>query len=101
MLYAIHVPLREQKGGQMANRVREPYMELKGWLTEHNIRQSEIAEVLGTTGNVVNKKINGTGSDFTLLQARKLVKHFGMPGYIFFTVHDPLKEQNDSELKLV
>ncbi|MFT8329612.1 MAG: helix-turn-helix transcriptional regulator [Oenococcus oeni] len=83
----------------MANRVREPYLELKGWLAEHNVRQSELAEVLDTTSNYVNKKINGTGSDFTLLEARKLVKHFGMPGSIFFTIHVPIREQNNPDLQ--
>ena len=83
MLYAIHVPLGECKGDQMANRVREPYLELKGWMAEHDVKQVDVAKVLDTTGNYVNKKINGTGSDFTLYEARKLVKHFGMPGSFF------------------
>ncbi|EJO04131.1 helix-turn-helix domain-containing protein [Oenococcus oeni] len=79
----------------MTNRVREPYLELKGWLVEHNVKQSEVAKVLNTSSNYINKKINGTGSDFTLLEARKLVKHFGMPGSIFFTVLVPIREQNN------
>ncbi|WP_260769254.1 hypothetical protein [Oenococcus oeni] len=52
-------------------------------MAEHGVKQVDVAQVLDTTGNYVNKKINGTGSDFTLYEARRLVRHFGMPGSIF------------------
>lgn len=72
---------------------REPYFKLKGWMVEHSISQQDIANVLNTTPNNVNKKINGTGSDFRLNEARKLVSKFHMPMSLFFDVKVPLREQ--------
>lgn len=71
---------------------REPYFKLKGWMVEHSISQQDIADVLDTTANNVNKKINGTGSDFRLNEARKLVAKFHMPMSLFFDVKVPIKE---------
>jgi hypothetical protein len=42
----------------------------------------------------VNKKINGTGPDFKLSEARILSEQLGVPLSLFFTVKVPLKEQN-------
>mgnify|MGYP005791346871 FL=1 len=71
---------------------REPYFKLKGWMVEHSISQQDIADVLDTTANNVNKKINGTGPDFRLNEARKLVAKFHMPMSLFFDVKVPIKE---------
>lgn len=75
-------------------REREPYWELKGWMKSHDVTQSEIAEVLNTKANYVNKKINGTGPDFKLSEARLLSERLGVPLSLFFAVKVPLKEQN-------
>ena len=52
------------------------YRQLKGWLVSNNISQKRVGEIIGTTANVVNKKINGTGSDFKLSEARALHNKF-------------------------
>lgn len=72
---------------------RKPYLELKGWMASHNISQVEMAKVLGTTPNYVNKKINGTGPDFKLSEARRLAATLKIPIDIFFAVKVPIKEQ--------
>lgn len=69
------------------------YRNLKGWLVARNISQSEVAELLGTTPNYVNKKLNGTGPDFRLSEARKLHSNFGAPMAYFFEVNVPIKER--------
>ena len=72
---------------------RKPYLELKGWMASHNISQVEMAKVLGTTPSYVNKKINGTGPDFKLSEARKLAAKLKIPIDIFFAVKVTIKEQ--------
>lgn len=76
---------------------REPYFKLKGWMVEHSITQQDIASVLRTTSNNVNKKINGTGSDFRLNEARQLVNKFHMPMSLFFDVKVPVKEHKNKD----
>lgn len=73
------------------------YGNLKGWLVARNISQTEVAELLGTTSNYVNKKLNGTGPDFRLSEARKLHTSFGAPMSFFFEVNVPLKEQGETQ----
>ncbi|MGL2197775.1 XRE family transcriptional regulator [Oenococcus oeni] len=82
----------------MTTRVRDPYLGLKGWMAENEVSQDDIALVLKKRPSTINKKINGTGSDFKLSEVNALVRHFGMPASIFFTIHVPLKEQNNSRL---
>ncbi|MBM6414019.1 helix-turn-helix domain-containing protein [Lacticaseibacillus paracasei] len=65
------------------------YGNLKGWLVARKISQSEVAKLLGTTPNYVNKKLNGTGPDFRMSEARKLHASFGVPMAYFFEVNVP------------
>lgn len=74
---------------------REAYNGLKGWLVANNISQTRVAKVLGTTPNYVNKKLNGTGSDFKLSEARILHSDLKVPMAYFFEIDVPLKEQKD------
>lgn len=78
---------------------RKPYLELKGWMAAHNITQVEMAKILGTTPNYVNKKINGTGPDFKLSEARKLATNLKIPIDIFFAVKVPIKEREGGAIK--
>ncbi|MCI2152429.1 XRE family transcriptional regulator [Leuconostoc mesenteroides] len=80
----------------MAERIRKPYSELKGWLATNSISQKELAKSLDTTSNYINKKINGTGSDFKLSEVRKMSRDFGIPYRLFFTIDVPIKEQEKS-----
>ncbi|PRO75667.1 hypothetical protein C6Y11_17335 [Lactiplantibacillus pentosus] len=70
------------------------YRELKGWLVAHNISQGQVAELLGTKTNYINKKLNGTGSDFRLSEARKMHDELGVPMVYFFEIVVPLKERS-------
>jgi transcriptional regulator with XRE-family HTH domain len=71
---------------------REPYLGLKGWLSEHGVSQIELAKVLGTTSNYINKKINGTGPDFKLSEVRIINSQLGVPVELFFEIKVPIKE---------
>lgn len=68
------------------------YSRLKGWLVENSISQADVAKKLGTTSNMVNKKLNGTGSDFRLSEARLLHEQLNVPMAYFFEVNVPKKE---------
>ena len=74
---------------------RPAYSGLKGWMVANKISQGKVAKILGTTANVVNKKLNGTGSDFRLSEARKLHSELGTPIAYFFEINAPLKEQKE------
>lgn len=71
---------------------RTVYSGLKGWLVANEIPQKSVAKVLGTTPNVVNKKLNGTGSDFRLSEARLLHRELKVPMSYFFEIQVPIKE---------
>lgn len=73
---------------------REPYQGLKGWLVANSISQQRVADLLNTTPNYVNKKLNGTGSDFKLSEARKMHELLGAPMSYFFELKVPEWEQN-------
>lgn len=79
---------------QTANRQREPYSALKGWMVANEVSQSDFAKTLGTTRNYISKKINGLGPDFSLNQARILAKSYGFPIAYFFTIDVPIKERS-------
>ncbi|MFS8161485.1 helix-turn-helix transcriptional regulator [Lacticaseibacillus rhamnosus] len=72
---------------------RPAYSGLKGWLVANQISQAQVARVLGTTPNYINKKLNGTGADFRMSEARKLHSVFGTPMVYFFEISVPIKER--------
>jgi len=74
---------------------RPKYLGLKGWLVSNNITQEKVAKRLNTTPNYFNKKINGTGSDFKLSEARIMHEDFGVPMFYFFEIPVPLKEHKE------
>lgn len=55
----------------------------KGYCAEHNIKQSEVAEVLKISLANVNKKLNGK-EPFTLQQVQKLCKHYNISADKYF-----------------
>lgn len=75
-----------------ANRRREPYTRIKVFLYENNIQQHEAGSVIGKTGSAINQKLNGTGGDFSLSEARVLCEKLGIPKEFFFEVSVPKKE---------
>ncbi len=64
-------------------RKRAPYNELKGWMVANGISQHDFALSLGTTDNYINKKLNGTGPDFKLSEARFLSIKYKFPVVLF------------------
>lgn len=64
-------------------RKREPYTEFALFLKENNIPQSDIAELLEKSVSAVNQNINGTGGDFTVSEAVKICKKYGVEMSIF------------------
>lgn len=57
-------------------------LKVKGWLTEHNIKQTEIAELLKLDVSTVNLKVNGK-SDWTVQQVKAMCEKYGMEPQIF------------------
>ena len=55
-----------------------------------------MGEIIGTTANVVNKKLNGTGSDFKLSEVRTLHNKLKVPTDCFFEIEVPLSEQKET-----
>lgn len=58
-------------------------LKFKAWLVENNIKQAEIASVLGISRELTNAKINGR-EDFTLAQVKTLCEHYKLSADIFF-----------------
>lgn len=69
----------KSKGGGKMPKV----LKFKGWLVENNIKQAEIASVLGISRELTNAKINGR-EDFTLAQVKTLCEHYKLSADIFF-----------------
>lgn len=56
----------------------------------------KVGETIGTTANMVNKKINGTGSDFKLSEARTLHNKLKVPMAYFFEIDVPLSGHKET-----
>lgn len=76
-------------------RRRQPYSKIKVYLYQNNISQVEVGAVIGKTSSAINQKLNGTGGDFSLSEARILCEKFGIPKEFFFELDVPFKEQNE------
>lgn len=58
------------------------YLDFKGWLVSHNIRQKELAEVLGMTVQAVSKKLTGK-AEFSVKQIKAICEHYHISADIF------------------
>lgn len=58
-------------------------MKFKAWLVENKIKQTEVAELLGITRELLNAKINGH-KDFTLAQVKRLCEYYKISADDFF-----------------
>lgn len=58
-------------------------LKFKGYLAEHNIKQREVAEILGIKVQNLNRKLNGW-EPFTLAQVKTLCKHYGISADEYF-----------------
>lgn len=54
----------------------------KAWLVQHRITQMEIANLLGISLTMANKKVNGR-SEFTLPQVRTICEKYNLSADIF------------------
>jgi len=59
-------------------------LKFKGWLVEHGIKQSEIADLLGIDIGNVNEKINGK-QNFTFPQIKAICEKYGLSADIFLS----------------
>lgn len=74
-------------------RNHQPYFRFKAFLVEHNIQQSEIANLLGKSVSAVNQNINGTGGNFSIPEIVTICKRYSISGdYYFFGFDVPIKE---------
>lgn len=60
----------------------EQILSFKGWMVENNIKQAEIAELLGISLQSVNLKVNGK-QDFSLPQISAICEKYGISADIF------------------
>ena len=81
MMYYIVVPNKERKGVYMNKR---PYNKLKGYLAENEIKNKDVAKLLGVTETSFSKKINRNGQDFTADQIRTLCNKYKLDANKFF-----------------
>lgn len=59
------------------------YDKFKGWLVEHHIKQSEVAELLGITESNLNLKLNGK-QDISVEQVRTLCTTYNISADKYF-----------------
>lgn len=62
--------------------MRLSYLDFKGWLVAHDIRQKELAAVLGISLQALSKKLNGK-ADFSIKQVKQICEHYHISAEIF------------------
>lgn len=58
-------------------------LKFKGYCAENNIKQTELADLLGLSVQTVNAKLNGK-RDFTLSEVKAICLHYGINANIYF-----------------
>lgn len=78
---------------------KQTYWKLKGFLAENNIKQKQVADLLGISIPAFNKRLNGTGTDFSVREARKICTTFNAGVELFFnqSVSKTLTEKKKSK----
>ena len=65
--------------------MKRGHKKVKSFLVENNIKQKEVAEVLGMSVPTFNKKLNGSmGADFHIGEARVMCLKYGIKPELFF-----------------
>ncbi|MBC1983041.1 helix-turn-helix domain-containing protein [Listeria booriae] len=62
----------------------EPYNRFKGFLVENNIKQREVAELVGLSVSQLNQKLNGTRGDFSATEIRLICKAYDISPLDYF-----------------
>jgi predicted XRE-type DNA-binding protein len=73
--------------GVMKKRVKRkhiPYTKFKAYMKEHDIKQEDLATLLGKTIPTVNQHLNGTGSDFSMGEVRTICLSYGISSDEYF-----------------
>lgn len=78
---------------ESTSRRHRPYRKIKAFLVENNISQKQLGELLEKSQSAVNQKLNGTGGDFSLQEARIMAESLGIPNAYFFEMNVPEKER--------
>lgn len=63
-----------------------PYLKLKGYLVENQIRSQDVAKLLNISDTSFSKKLNRKGQDFNAEEIRIMCKEFCLDANVFFLV---------------
>ena len=63
-----------------------PYLKLKGYLAENQIKSQDVARLLNLTDTTFSKKINRNGQDFNAEEIRIMCNEYNLDANIFFLV---------------
>jgi len=67
-----------------ANRKRKPYSRFRGWMEDNNIRQSDVAKVVGKTRSTLSQNLSGVSGDLSLPDVRKICLHYNISCDTYF-----------------
>lgn len=62
--------------------MKKGYPKFKGFIAENNVKQKEVADLIGVTESTISKKINGN-ADFDMREVRIICKHYKINADIF------------------
>lgn len=63
-----------------------PYLKLKGYMAENQIKSQDVAKLLNLTDTTFSKKINRNGQDFNAEEIRIMCKEYKLDANVFFLV---------------
>ena len=63
---------------------RKAYNKFKGFMVENNIKQEEVANLIGVTRSTFNTKLNRNGLDFSLEEVRIICRKYNLDANKFF-----------------
>lgn len=75
---------KTKKGESMEKKL--PYLKLKGFLAENQIKSQDVAKLLDLTETTFSKKINRNGQDFNAEEIRNMCKEYDLDANIYFLV---------------
>lgn len=61
-----------------------PYTKFKAFLEEKDIKQKDLAGLLGKSTTTINQNLNGTGGDFSMDDVRKICREYQISSDEFF-----------------
>ena len=68
----------------MGKNKKVKYIELKKFILEKNMKQQELANILGIDRSTFNSKLNSNEAEFTLQEVRILCKKYNLDANKFF-----------------